>query len=105
LVVMHLIGALAPISLTDLATALGTRPPATSAMVDRLSHAGMVRRDQDPLNRRRITLTLTSAAQAIVGGTGPDTARRLHRVLAEMSPQLRRHVIDVLRDTVPSSTA
>src|SRR4051794_2444275 len=42
LTALHLIGALAPVSLTELAQALGTRPPATSAMVDRLTHTGLV---------------------------------------------------------------
>jgi DNA-binding MarR family transcriptional regulator len=42
LTVLHLISALAPVTLTDLAQVLGTRPPATAAMVDRLTHAGLV---------------------------------------------------------------
>lgn len=41
-------GALAPVTLIDLARALGTKSPATSAMVDRLTHAGLVRRTLDP---------------------------------------------------------
>lgn len=105
LAAMHLISALAPVSLTDLAKALGTRPPATSAMVDRLAHAGMVCRAPDPQNRRRVRLTLTAAASTILGDTGPETARRLHTVLTGLSPQIRRHLIDVLRDSVHPSTA
>ena len=100
LAAIHLISVLAPVSLTDLARALGIRPPATSAMVDRLTHAGMVRRTRDPRNRRRVELTLTAAAKAIIGDTAPDTARRLHRVLSGMSPQIRARVIDVLRDCI-----
>ncbi len=103
LTTMHLISALEPVSLTDLARALGTRPPATSAMVDRLADAGMVCRTQDPANRRRVKLTLTDAAKQIIGDTGPDTARRLQAVLAGMSPQSRGHLIDVLRDSVQRS--
>ena len=105
LATMHLISALAPVSLTELAQALGTRPPATSAMVDRLAHAGMVCRTPDPDNRRRVELTLTTAATKIIGDTGADTAKRLHAVLTGMSPQIRRHLIDVLRDSVHPSTA
>jgi DNA-binding MarR family transcriptional regulator len=105
LITMHLISALAPVSLTDLAQALGTRPPATSAMVDRLAHAGMVCRTPDPHNRRRVELTLTTAATKIIGNTGADTAKRLHAVLTGMSPQIRRHLIDALRDSVHPSTA
>lgn len=103
LTTMHLISALAPVSLTDLAKALGTRSPATSAMVDRLAHAGMVCRTQDPDNRRRVQLTLTEAGHEVIGDNGPDTARRLHAVLAGMSPQSRTHLVDVLRDSVQRS--
>lgn len=103
LVTMQLISALAPVSLTDLARALGTRPPATSAMVDRLTHAGMVCRTQDPQNRRRVKLTLTAAAKVIIGDIGPDTARRLHTVFTGMSPQIRGHLMDVLRGSIHPS--
>jgi len=103
LTTMHLISALAPVSLTDLAKALGTRPPATSAMVDRLAHVGMVCRTPDPHNRRRVKLTLTAAAQRIIGDTGLDTARRVHAVLTGMSAQSRSHLIDVLRDSIQHS--
>ena len=103
LAVLHLISALAPVTLTDLARTLGTRPPATSAMVDRLAHAGLVCRTPDPQDRRRVQLTVTVAAQPIVGDTDPDTARRLHAVLTGISPQTRRHVVDVLIDTVRRS--
>jgi DNA-binding MarR family transcriptional regulator len=104
LTALHLIGALAPITLTDLANALGTRPPAASAMVDRLTHAGLVRRTPDPHNRRRVQLTLTPTAEPIIGDTDPDTARRLQAVLNGMSPQTRRHLIDILIDTIRRST-
>ncbi|MGH3821957.1 MAG: MarR family winged helix-turn-helix transcriptional regulator [Pseudonocardiaceae bacterium] len=105
LTTMHLISALAPVSLTDLAKALGTRLPATSAMVDRLAHAGMVSRTPDPHNGRRVKLTLTAAAQRIIGDTGLDTARRLQAVLTGMPPQIRGHLIDVLRDSIQRSPA
>jgi DNA-binding MarR family transcriptional regulator len=104
LTAMHFISALTPVSLIDLGQALSTRPPATSAMVDRLVHAGLVSRRPDPHDRRRVELTLTADAQVMIGDTSPATARRLHAVLNSMSPQLSRHVIDVLRDTVGRST-
>lgn len=100
LTALHLISALAPVTLTDLAQALGTRPPATSAMVDRLTHAGLVCRTPDPHNRRRVQLTLTSDAEPIIGDTDPKTARRLQAILNGMSPKARRHLIDILIDTI-----
>jgi DNA-binding MarR family transcriptional regulator len=103
LTALHLIGALAPVSLLDLAHALGTNSPATSAMVDRLAHAGLVCRTLDLRDRRRVQLTLTAEAEPIIGDTDPDTARRLQAVLTGMSLQARRHVIDMLIDTVRRS--
>ncbi len=103
LTALHLVSALAPVTLTDLAQALGTRSPATSAMVDRLTRAGLVCRTLDPQDRRRVQLTLTADAEPIVGDTDPDTARRLQAVLTGMSPQTRRHLIDILIDTIRRS--
>jgi DNA-binding MarR family transcriptional regulator len=103
LTALHLISALAPITLTDLAQALGTKPPATSAMVARLDHAGLVSRTPDPQDHRRIALTITADAQPISGDTDPDTAHRLQAVLNGISPQTRRYLIDILIDTVRRS--
>ena len=103
LVVLYLIRALAPVTLTDLGRALGTRPSATSAMVDRLAHAGLVCRTPDPQDHRRVQLTVTADAQPIVGDADPDTARRLQAVLNGLSPQTRCDVIDILIDSVRQS--
>jgi MarR family transcriptional regulator, lower aerobic nicotinate degradation pathway regulator len=103
LTVLHLISALAPVTLTDLARVLGTRPPAASAMVDRLIQAGLVCSTPDPQDRRRAQLTVTADAQRIIGDTDPATARRLRMVLTGMNAQARRQLIDVLIDTVRRS--
>lgn len=103
LTALHFISAQAPVTLTDLAQALGTGPPATSAMVDRLISTGLVCRAPDPQDRRRVALTLTTRAQPMIGDIDLDTARRLQATLHGMRPQARRHLIDVLRDTVRRS--
>jgi DNA-binding MarR family transcriptional regulator len=103
LTALHLIGALGPISLTELAHVLGTRSPATSAMVDRLTHTGLVCRTPDPHNRRRVQLTLTATAQQIIGDIDPHTARRLQATLNSMSPKARSHLIDILIETIRRS--
>ncbi len=65
-------------------------------MVDRLTHTGLVVRIPDPDDRRRVQLTLTAEAD-------PDTAQRLHAALTGIDRQTRRHLIDVLIDTVRRS--
>jgi DNA-binding MarR family transcriptional regulator len=100
LIALQFISALAPVTVSGLAQVLGTRPPATSAMVDRLARAGLVHRLPDPHDRRRVHLTITSAAQPIVGDTDEDTAQRLSAVVHALSAQTRRPLIDLLVDTV-----
>ncbi|MDQ3901621.1 MAG: MarR family transcriptional regulator, partial [Actinomycetota bacterium] len=56
LIALHIISARAPMTLLSLSESLGTRPPATCAMVDRLARAGLVRRTPDPDDLRRVVL-------------------------------------------------
>ncbi|MDQ3764893.1 MAG: MarR family transcriptional regulator [Actinomycetota bacterium] len=100
LIALQFISALAPVTVSGLAQVFGTRPPATSAMVDRLARAGLVRRSPDPQDRRRVHLTITSAAQPIVGDTDEDTAQHLSAVVHAIRAQTRRPLIDLLVDMV-----
>ena len=100
LTALHLISALAPVTLTDVAKALGTKPPATSAMVDRLIQAGLVCSTPDPQDRRRVHLTIATTATPIISNINQDTATRMQAMLNSMSPQNRRHLVDILRETV-----
>ncbi|HEV7828337.1 MAG TPA: MarR family transcriptional regulator [Pseudonocardiaceae bacterium] len=99
LVALHFISARAPITLTSLSEALGTRPPATSAMVDRLAVAGLVRRTRDPHDRRHVVLAVTGRAAAMIGKIDLQTARRLQGVLNNMGTAAQRCLTEVLRDT------
>jgi len=104
LTALHLISAQEPVTLTDLAQALGTGLPATNAMVNRLTSIGLVCSAPDPQNRRRIQLTITARAKPMVGEVDLNTAKRLHAVLNGMPPQVHRHLIDMLRETIQRST-
>ncbi len=100
---LHLISALAPVTVTGLVQSLGTKAAATSAMVDRLVRAGLVCSMPDPQDRRRVLLTLTAEAEPIVGDTDLNIARRLQAVLNGISSRSRRHLIDILIDTIRRS--
>ena len=100
LTVLHLISAQEPVTLTDLAQALGTGLPATNAMVNRLTSIGLVCSGPDPQDRRRIRLTITARAKPMVGDVDLYTAKRLHAMLNGMPPQVHRHLIDMLRETI-----
>lgn len=99
LLALHFISAQAPITLIGLAEALGTRPPATSAMVDRLAQAGLVHRTPDPHDRRRVLLAVTSHAGAMIGKIDLQTARRLQAVLTSMGAAAQRCLTEVIKDT------
>ena len=86
-------------SLLSLSEALGTRPPATCAMVDRLARAGLVRRTPDPDDLRRVVLAATSKTAQMIGKIEPDTARRLQVVLTTMGSAAQRVLTEVLKDT------
>lgn len=99
LTALHYISAAGPVTLGGLSETLGTGPPATCAMVDRLVRAGLVSRAPDPADRRRIHLTITKEAEPMIGDIDLDTARRLHAVLNHMTPAAKRCLTDVLRTT------
>lgn len=99
LIALHIISARAPITLLALSEALGTRPPATCAMVDRLARAGLVRRTPDPEDLRRVLLAVTSTSAQMIGKIDPDTARKLQSVLATMGSAAQRVLTEVLKDT------
>jgi DNA-binding MarR family transcriptional regulator len=99
LIALHIISAKAPMTLISLSEALGTRPPATCAMVDRLARAGLVRRTPDPDDLRRVLLAVTGTAAQMIGKIDPDTARQLQSVLASMGSAAQRVLTEVLKDT------
>ncbi len=99
LIALHFISAKAPMTLLSLSEALGTRPPATCAMVDRLARAGLVRRTPDPDDLRRVLLFVTSKSAQMIGKIDPDTARQLQAVLRSMGSSAQRVLTEVLKDT------
>jgi DNA-binding MarR family transcriptional regulator len=99
LIALHIISARAPITLLSLSEALGTRPPATCALVDRLARAGLVCRTPDPDDLRRVLLAVTSTSAQMIGKIDPDTARKLQSVLTSMGSAAQRVLTEVLKDT------
>ena len=81
LTALYLIPAGAPVSLADLARALGTERPATLGIVDGLVHAGLVRRRDDARHGGHVAVILTPIGKALIDGPGADTAARLQTVL------------------------
>jgi DNA-binding MarR family transcriptional regulator len=77
-------------TVNDLAEQLLLKPQTTVELVDRLEEAGLVRRDRDEVDRRRVRLALTAKAN-----------RLLEKLSAEHLSQIRRdapELIALLRD-------
>jgi DNA-binding MarR family transcriptional regulator len=81
-----LLGAIAakePATLNEVAASVGRGAPAVSRAVDSLVRAGLVQRLQDPENRRRLALRLTSAGREQLSHqprSGSGLALRLERM-------------------------
>jgi DNA-binding MarR family transcriptional regulator len=73
-------------------------------MVDRLVRAGLVCSTPDPQDRRRVHLTIATTATPIISNINQDTATRLQEMLNNMSPQNRRQLVDILRESIQQFT-
>lgn len=96
------------VTLGELAIGTGVSMPTASEVVDRLVRAGLVERETDQRNRRRVVLRLTPAAQ--------ETAGCLHAALLDLVQATRDrldpaewpgfvHALEVLVDELRSRLA
>ena len=70
------IGEQEPATLNEVASAVGRGAPAVSRSVDTLVRAGLVERQADPDNRRRLALRLTNSGRDEVN-RGPSSNQKL----------------------------
>lgn len=81
--ILTMIASSEPVTLSELASAVGLHLSRASRACDRLVEAGLVKREDDPDDRRSLRLTLTVDGQAVI--TDVARARR-----AAVQPALRR---------------
>ncbi len=104
--VLHQLGRGATVPMGQLASALGTSPATTSAIVDRLERAGYAARHRDVADRRQITLEptrlgwtriieimrpLMADTDAYLKGLSPDQAQVVADFLLATAQQLTEH--------------
>jgi DNA-binding MarR family transcriptional regulator len=92
-----------PLSITALARLLAVSAPSASTMVERLVERGILMREPDPRDRRRVNVRLTVQADAtydrihhfilqdfvgLVERLGPDTTRKWCEVMVEVRKAL-----------------
>jgi len=95
------IGSHEPMTLNQVAAAVGRGAPAVSRAVDALVKAGFVDRTQDPNNRRRLELRLSEKGRAELTNqpsAGSGLAMRLER-LAHSELRAIERAIEILERT------
>ncbi len=83
-------------TLTELAAALGVALPTMSLLMDRLVRSGLVHRERDPADGRRVALRLTEAGVSIVQEQSVLDPTRVRALLATLSARDRAAGVDGL---------
>ena len=78
-----------PQNLAAVASALEVNPSNASRTCDRLIKAGLLDRQESPIDRRHVTLTLTDAGKALVDQVTSHRRAAIGRVLRRMRPDER----------------
>ena len=87
--VLVLLDTRGPLNLVGVAAALGVNPSNASRICERLIKAGLVDRQESPLDRRNITLSLTDAGRRLINKVTKHRRAAITRVLRDMDPDDR----------------
>jgi DNA-binding MarR family transcriptional regulator len=102
---LHVIAERGPLALLELGRLLVCESGSPSRLVDGLVRAGLVERVDDPVDRRRVTLTLTARGRAAARHAA-DAEARLHELLGALIPARQLDAtVDVLRTLVAGRPA
>lgn len=74
-----------PLTIGELAGALGIGQPSASILVGHLVRAGLVERAEDPADRRRTFARLSRHGEELIGQIRQDKRERVRRWLAQMA--------------------
>ncbi len=88
-------------ALGDVAGHVGLTPPSMSAMIDGLVARGLVIREISSADRRRVTLTLTAAGEALLVSARGAAEARLAERLAALPAAERMVVAQAMRTLRP----
>jgi DNA-binding MarR family transcriptional regulator len=94
LFVLQELGKTPSLSLNELAERTRTDQSSVSVVVTRLVEAGLVARDRDARDARRLVLTLTKAGIAAVRRSSPAAQERIIEIVETMSAAERKRFAD-----------
>jgi DNA-binding MarR family transcriptional regulator len=84
-------------SLSDLAEHVGLSLPAMSSLVERLVGRGLVERQTDPADRRRVTLRLSALGEKTIREAREATRARLAALVSRLSDADRASIIGAMQ--------
>lgn len=90
LFVLHELGRTPELSLNDLAERTSTDQSSVSVVVTRLVEAGLVSRDRDPRDNRRLVLNLTRSGRTLLQKAPPVAQEQLIEIVERMPNADRR---------------
>ncbi|MGC8633272.1 MAG: MarR family winged helix-turn-helix transcriptional regulator [Candidatus Limnocylindrales bacterium] len=82
--------------LSEIADQLGTSVPAASELVSRLVREDLVERELDPLERRRIRLTLSPAGAAQLDRAQEAAASWVRAMVRDLDPGRQRAIVEAI---------
>ena len=97
---LRIIGKHPRLSMGELADHTLTTPSAVSEVASRLVARGLVRREPDRLDHRRVRVSLTSEGQALCDGLEETIPERLASALGSMHPAARTSLAEMLEEWV-----
>jgi DNA-binding MarR family transcriptional regulator len=103
LFVLAELGRTPSLSLNDLATRTLTDQSSVSVVVTRLVEAGLVTRDRDTRDARRLVLNLTRSGRALLQKAPPVAQERLLSVFDRLSGDARRRFADTFEEIVENA--
>jgi len=100
LFVLQELGKTPSLSLNELAERTRTDQSSVSVVVTRLVDAGLVARDRDARDARRLVLTLTKTGQAAVRKSSPAAQERILEIVDGMAAAERKRFADTFEHLV-----
>jgi len=94
LFVLFELGKTPALSLNDLAARTRTDQSSVSVVVSRLVDAGLITRDRDPRDARRLVLNLTKNGRAMLQRAPAIAQEQILAVIERLSPSERKHLAD-----------
>ncbi|MFI7680335.1 MarR family winged helix-turn-helix transcriptional regulator [Actinophytocola sp. NPDC049390] len=97
---LGMIGAHGPLTAGALATMIGLTPGAVTGMVDRLAHAGLVTRTQDPADRRRVVISVADTGRTVFGQVFSGLSTAMNVMMTRYTPQEQTLIADYVTRTI-----